>query len=68
MVLRKSLLQRVQFGSTSERLDCTDFTALGLYCQHQTTANCGAIDKHRACTADTLLAADVRTGQAKVMA
>ena len=55
-------------GSRRHALDRLNDAALRLHCQHQTRTNGYPIDEHGACTANAVLAADMRAGGANLMA
>ena len=65
----KGLLHRMQRRARSRQsLDGRDFVALSLHGQHQARANRRAIEQDGAAAAHSVLAPDVRAGQAEVVA
>jgi UDP-N-acetylglucosamine enolpyruvyl transferase len=69
MTLVKSLLDRVQRLTVArEALDGRHVMALRLHGQHQARPHRRAVEQHRAASAHAVLAADMRAGQAEVVA
>jgi hypothetical protein len=69
MALVERLLHRVQRRATwREAFDGRHVVALGLDREHQARPHRRAIEQHGAAPADAVLAADVRAGQAEVVA
>ena len=67
-MLPERLLQRVQFVAGSEPLDSAYPRALGLHREHQAGAHRLVVDQHSAGPADAVLAAQVRAGEATILA
>jgi hypothetical protein len=68
MLFMERLLKRAQrFGLGRQALDCFDVCPVGFRREHQARANGLSVDEHGAGPADTVLAADVRAGQAELM-
>jgi hypothetical protein len=61
------LLERIQAAVVGETFHGAHFRAIALYREHEAGAGARAADKDRACTADTVLAADVRAGKAEIV-
>ena len=65
----KCLLHRMQRGAgLGQSLDCRDLVALGLNGEHQARAHWRTVKQDSAAPANAVLAADVRTRQAKFVA
>src|SRR5262245_66068814 len=67
-MLAEGRLQRREALVARETFDGGDLRALGLHREHEARAHCRAVDQHRAGAADAVLAADMRAGEAEVMA
>src|ERR1051326_1467463 len=63
VMLAERRLQRRQAFVERQTFDGNDLGAFGLYRQHQTGADRGAVDQHRAGAANAVLAADMGAGQ-----
>src|SRR6266536_853745 len=68
VVLHERPLQRMQRIALGESLDRADLLAVGLNGEHQARSHRLAADEHRAGAAYPVLAADVRPGQAAIVA
>ena len=68
MVSAERLLQRRQAGVVREALDGFDGCAVSLHGEHEARAHRGAFESHGARTTDAVLAADVRPGEAELVA
>ena len=68
VVLTERLLERVELTVLREALDRQDLRAVGLDREHDAGPRGLAIDQNRARAADSVLAADVRTREAEVLA
>ena len=68
--LAERRLQRVQLGAVrgGQALDRRDRGAVGLHGEHQARAHRLAVHQHGAGAADAVLAADVRAGEAELVA
>ena len=64
----EGVLQRMQLVAVRQAFDGADRAALGLHREHQAGAHRLAVDQHRAGAADAVLAADMRAGQAAIVA
>jgi hypothetical protein len=65
MALPKSLLKRMQIFSLRQPFDRRNISAVGLHRKHRAGLHRGIIQHHRARSANTGLAADVRAGQSE---
>ena len=61
------LLERSQSVSAGQTLDCDDLGAVGLCGEEEARAHGHSVEAHRARTADAVLAADVRPGEAEAV-
>src|ERR671930_2012899 len=68
MALPEGLLQRMQLAVVGETLDRRDLAAVGLDCEHGARLHGAAVEMDRAGAADRRVAADLRPGQAEVVA
>src|SRR5438105_1209385 len=68
MMVPERLLQRVQLVASGEPLDSAHAGTLGLHCKHQAGAHRLVVDQHGAGAADAVLAAEMRAGEAAILA
>src|SRR5262249_5841877 len=68
VVLDEGLLHRVELVALRQPLDGADRPTLCLHREHQTGAYRLAVEQHRAGAADPVLAADMRSGLAAIVA
>src|SRR5258708_1722664 len=68
VMVPERLLQRVQLVATGEPLDSAHPRALGLHRKHQAGPYRLVVDQHGAGAADAVLAAEMRAGEAAILA
>src|SRR5215468_1538035 len=68
MLFPERLLHRMQRADAAERLDCLDAGAVGLHCQAEAGPGGETVEKHRAGSANAVLAADMGAGQTELVA
>src|SRR5690242_8695027 len=68
MLVPKGLLQAVELAFAGESLDGRHLLPVGLHREHQAGACGAALDEHGARAAHAVLAADVRAGEAELVA
>jgi hypothetical protein len=68
VVIRECLLQRMEGAvACGQAFDGRDLVLVGLHRQHQAGSHGSPIKQYRACSANTVLAAKMRSGQTQLM-